>query len=337
MNIYLDNKIINDVTMSDAEISVYVALRSLYASNRKAQYISYNMLMYELFGNSDYKRAITDSVKSAFNSLVKKGYIITIEKLSTTEFILDLQKIYIDMDKDDTYYTVIYDEEVHTIMNISTKTDKMKLLRYFIICLRTICRTQGVYKDMNTKQNFVGFMSQEYLCNQIGVSYDSNAKLIQQYNTLLEDNHLLYIYRHTEMKRDKKSGKIKSFTNHYGRYSDRDDIDTFAVNYEKSYGVNEEIVQSDKANKKRSISAKYNNLCNDFLKYTNKYSDDELIEIYIQIHHDNELIEKEIQEPYVYEGSDYYDKLLDKIRDEDIFDNIPCVVEFVNRNYKTAS
>ena len=54
MNIYLDNKIINDVTMSDAEISVYVALRSLYASNRKAQYISYNMLMYELFGNSDY-------------------------------------------------------------------------------------------------------------------------------------------------------------------------------------------------------------------------------------------------------------------------------------------
>ena len=39
------------------------------------------------------------------------------------------------------------------------------------------------------------------------------------------------------MKRDKKTGQIKSFTNHYGRYEDKDDIEIFALNYEKTCGV----------------------------------------------------------------------------------------------------
>ena len=82
------------------------------------------------------------------------------------------------MENEDTYYTVVRDNEVHTIMNINSKIDKFKLLRYFIICMKTICRTTGVYKDCGTKQNFVGFMTQEYLCNLIGISHDTNSKLI---------------------------------------------------------------------------------------------------------------------------------------------------------------
>ena len=337
MNIYLDNKIINDTTFTDAEISVYVALRSIYNSNRETQFVSYNMIAYELFGNTNFKRAVLEKIKSAFNSLIEKNYITLVENVSTSEFIANLKEIYIDMDNADTFYTVIYDDEIHTIMNIVSKTDKMKLLRYFIICLRTICRTQGVYKDLTTKQNFVGFMSQEYLCNQIGISYDSNFKLIQQYNSILEDNRLLYVYHHSEMKRDKTTGQIKSFTNHYGRYSDKDDIEQFAINYEKACGINEEIVQSEKANHKRSVSAKYNNLCNDFNRYSIKYTDDELIEIYIQVHHDNDLIEKEIHDDNTIEGSDYYNRLLDKLRNEDIFDSIPCVVNYIkDKLYETA-
>lgn len=338
MNIFLNNEIINNTSLSDVEICVYIALRNIYLSNRETQYVSYNMLAYELFGNGNYKRATSENIKSAVGRLIEKRYITVIEKLSTTEFILDMKNLYIDMNKSDTYYTVIYDQEVHTIMNIETKADKFKMLRYFTMCMRTICRTVGVYQDMfECKQNFVGFMTQEYLCDQIGVSYESNAKLIRQYNSILEENQLLYIHRHTEMKRDKKTGQIKSFVNHYGRYSDKDDIDLFAANYEKACGINEEIVQSTSSNHKRSVSAKYNNLCYDFSRYSKQYSKEELIEIYKQIHHDNGLIEKEIEELNVKETSEYYDRLVSRIRDEDIFKNIPCVVEYINGDWSEAA
>ena len=239
------------------------------------------------------------------------------------------------MENEDTYYTIIKDNEVHTIMNINSKIDKFKLLRYFIICMKTICRTTGVYKDCGTKQNFVGFMTQEYLCSLIGISHDTNSKLIQTYNSVLEENKLLYIYRHTEMKRDKKTGQIKSFANHYGRYEDKDDIEIFALNYEKTCGVEEEIVQSDKSNQRRRLSSQYNNLCYDFDRYVDAYSDEELIEIYKYIHFKNDEIEKELET--AKEGTEYYDRLLDKLKDEDLFDDIPCVVEYINKKCRETA
>lgn len=325
MNIYLNNDTINDLKLSDSELGVYIALRSLYQSTRDKQYISYNMIAYELYGNADYKRAIFNQIKSAFHTLVQKEYITIVEQLSTTEFIIDMKKLYIDTDKKDTYYTVLYDNELHSIMNLDCKADKFKVLRYFIICLRSICRTQGIYKDCNIeKTNFVGFMTQDYLSQNTGI----NVSVIQSYNDILMKNHILYVHKHDEMTRN-ELGEFRSFPNHYGRYSDKDDIITFSYAYLNSQGIRKDIVQSEKANHKRSNSAKYNNLCRDFNRYINLYSNDELIEIYKQIHHDNELIEKELSS--TKEGSDYYNRLLDKLRNEDIFDNIPCIVDYINR------
>lgn len=326
MNIFLNNNIISDLKLNDYEIATYVALRSIYSSARDTQFVSYNMITYELFNGKCTNTAST-YIKIAFQSLVDKEFVTIIEQLSTTEFVLDLKKLYFETS--DEYYTVIRLDEVHSIMNINNKMDKFKLLRYFITCLRTICRTQGIYIDQFAKQNFVGFMTQEYLCNQIGVSYKSNFKLIQQYNDVLEENKLLYVYRHTEMKRDKVTGQIKSFANHYGRYEDKDDIDVFATNYEKTCGANDEIVQSDKSNQRRRLSQMYNNLCYDFDRYLWEYDDKTLIEIYKYIHFKNEEIEKELET--AIEGSAYYDTLLEKLKDEDLFDDIPCVVDYINK------
>lgn len=332
MNVFLNNNVISDLQFDDYEIATYVALRSIYSSTRDTQFVSYNMITYELYNGKCTNTAST-YIKTAFQSLVDKGLVTIIEQLSTTEFVLDLSKLYFDSSKD--YYTVIRLDEVHSIMNIANKMDKFKLLRYFITCLRTICRTQGIYVDQSTKQNFVGFMTQEYLCEQIGICYKSNFKLIQQYNDVLEEYQLLYIYRHTEMKRDKKTGQIKSFANHYGRYEDKDDIEIFALNYEKTCGVQEEIVQSDKSNQRRRLSSQYNNLCYDFDRYVDIYSDKELIEIYKYIHFKNDEIEKELET--AKEGTEYYDRLLDKLKDEDLFDDIPCVVEYINKKCRETA
>lgn len=332
MNIFLNNNIISDLELNDYEIATYVALRSIYSSARDTQFVSYNMITYELFNGKCTNTAST-YIKTAFQLLVDKELVIIVEQLSTTEFVLDLKNLYFETS--DEYYTVIRLNEVHSIMNINNKMDKFKILRYFITCLRTICRTQGIYVEQSTKQNFVGFMTQEYLCNQIGVSYKSNFKLIQQYNDVLEENKLLYVYRHAEMKRDKITGQIKSFNNHYGRYEDKDDIDIFAVNYEKTCGVNDEIVQSDKSNQRRRLSQMYNNLCCDFDRYLLEYDNETLIEIYKYIHFKNEEIEKEFET--ATEGSTYYNSLLEKFKDEDLFDDIPCVVDYVNKKLKETA
>ena len=327
MTIYLNNDIINELQLTDAEVGVYIALKSIYQASKNKQYISYNMLAFELCGNGEYKRSVCNAIKDSFNSLVKKKYISIVETLSTTEFIVDMSSLYIDMEENDTYYTTIFDNEVHSIMNLNGKIDKFKILRYFVYCMKTLCRSQGIYQDLfSEKVNFVGFMTQEYLSQHTGIDISQ----IKEYNKILEENHLLYIYRHKEMKRNTVTGQFKSFTNHYGRYEDREDIITFAKNYEKVHGIEEQLVQSEKSNRKRSVSAKYNNLCKDFDRYINQYSDDEVIEIYKQIHHDNDLIQSDLIGAKV--GSDYYRKLRSKLRDEAIFDKIPCVVQYRNRN-----
>lgn len=336
MDIYLSNNIIGDLNYTDSEIAVYVALKSIYVSSRDYQVVSYNMIAYELYANKDIRNSFYESVKKAFLDLVSKNIVSVIFDLSTTEFVVDLKQLYFDGNKNKEYYTVVRDNEVHTIMNINNKMNKFKLLRYYITCLRTLSRTQGIYSDYygNRKINFVGFMTQEYLCYETNIKYRSNKKLIQQYNDILEQSKILYVHRHTKMKRDKITGQFKSFTNHYGRYEDKEEIIKFALQYEKECGVNDEIVQSEKANNKRRNSARYNLLCWDFDKYVNEYSNDDLIAIYKQISHDNKLIEKELET--AVEGTERFNSLQDKIRDEDIFDKIPCVVDYINHKYNNS-
>lgn len=336
MEIYLSNKIIEDLQYTDTEIATYMALKNLHASIRDTQVVTYNMLAYEIFGSKNYSRSAFENIKYAFNSLADRGMFTIVEELSKTEFVVDLSKLYFNFLEDGTYYTVIRDDEIHKIMNLDNRMDKFKLLRYFVTCLRTICKTQGTYSgDYGTqKRNYVGFMAQEYLCREIGVNYKTNFKLIEQYNDVLEENKLLYIYRHTELKRDNVTGQFKSFSNHYGRYEDKDDIALFAVNYEKSCGVNEEIVQSEKSNDRRRLAAEYNNLCFEFERYIQTYTDKELIEIYKYIHNKNVCNEKKIAD---CTSVTYIEKLQKELRDEDIFDNIPCVVAYINRKHNLVS
>ena len=330
MDIFLKNDIISDLQYTDYEIATYVALKSLYNSTRETQFVSYNLIGYELF-NSKFSNTAINYIKTAFHSLIDRGLVSIVQQFSSTGFEIDLSKLYFENE----YYTVVHLDEVRTIINIDNRMDKFKLLRYFITCLRSICKTQGVYTDNQyTKQNFVGFMTQQFLCKESGISYETNFKLIEQYNTVLEENNLLYIYRHTEMKRNSQTGQIKSFPNHYGRYSDKEDIITFAKNYEKYVGIDEELVQSDKSNQRRRLASQYNNLCNDFDKYVDKYSDDELIEIFKYIHFRNTEIYKQLDN--VDKTSPFYDDLADKVVDENVFFDIPCVIDYIDREVNNS-
>ena len=75
MNIFLNNNIIRDLELNDYEIATYVALRSIYSSARDTQFVSYNMITYELFNGKCTNTAST-YIKTAFQSLVDKELVI---------------------------------------------------------------------------------------------------------------------------------------------------------------------------------------------------------------------------------------------------------------------
>ena len=47
--LFLNNAVIRDTNLSDYEVAVYVALRSLYDSQKELQYVTYNSVVFVLY------------------------------------------------------------------------------------------------------------------------------------------------------------------------------------------------------------------------------------------------------------------------------------------------
>lgn len=122
-----------------------------------------------------------------------------------------------------------------------------------------------------------------------------------------------------------------SFSNHYGRYEDKQWIVQFANEYVATYKLKETetLVKAEKAKINKKYAAIYNLLSHGFDKYIGNYSDVELIETYKYIHSKNICNEKKLD--IADEDSSAYEDILGKIKSEDLFDNIPCVVDYVNK------
>lgn len=332
--LFLNNAVIRDTNLSDYEVAVYVALRSLYDSQKVMQYITYNSVVFELYNSLKISRRYLEHIKSALDSLVEKGIIKKVDSFSTTEFIVDMSNLHFEQNsKNGVFYTVITLEEVHRIMNIDTKKDNFAILRYFIILISSICHDKGTYDhssgyDVHT--DFVGFMTLDTLANWCGTT---KARIIE-YNSILETEKIIYIYRHMQNRKDKETGQIMSFSNHYGRYEDKDWIIQFANEYVATFNLKETetLVKAEKSRINKRYAAIYNLLAKDFDKYIGNFSDVELIGTYQYIHSKNLCNEKKLSE--ANEGTASYDDIIGKIKNEDLFDNIPCVVDYVNKQFE---
>ena len=53
--------------------------------------------------------------------------------------------------------------------------------------------------------------------------------------------------------------------------------------------------------------------------------------MYKYIHFKKNEIEKELDS--AKEGTEYYDRLIGRLNDENVFNKIPCVVEYINNEY----
>lgn len=329
--IFLNNTVIKNLHLDNYDIAVYVALRSLYDSKMDSQVVTFNMIAYTLFGNRNYTKYTVNHIKSAFDNLKSAKLIRKTDSYSSTEFIVDMSGLHFEQNTSNgVYYTVITLDEVRRIMNIDTNKDNFAILRYFIILISSICHDKGTYdhsSGYDAHTDFVGFMTLDTLADWCRTT---KARIIE-YNSILETEKIIYTYRHKQNKKDKETGQIMSFSNHYGRYEDKQWIIQFANEYVATYNLKETemLVKAEKSKVNKRYAAIYNLLVKDFDKYIGNFSDVDLIGTYKYIHSKNVCNEKKLNG--VEENTATYDDILSKIKNEDLFDDIPCVVDYVNK------
>lgn len=313
MKIFLNSEIINNKNLNKYDIATYIAIRSIYRSKEKEFYISTDMLAYTLFGCNIPVRALGQIKKSIANlAQLELFEIIKTLNQSSGSYIIKDKHLNVNATKAATtgnYFTVIVSDEMRTIMTLPCKNNKFALLRFFVNVIGTFDRGYGIYKDLDTKTNFVGYMTQEYIGSLSGI----NVGVVEDYFSILEDAKLLYVYRHGKAKYVKE--QFKGLANHYGRYDDKEDIIQFALAYEKSIGLNP-TKQSSNANHKRAIMAKYKYLISDPDKYLQKYSENELIAIYQYVSKRNK------QQEDVEDGD---------IKDLTVLEQVPCIIEYMKK------
>ena len=325
MDIFLSKKIISDLKLSDDSIGAYIALKKIqYSLEKSNYYISINMMLYELFGNNNYNRSDYTHISDGLTELLKNKLIVITYEITTTEWIVDLSQLVIDTKKnEDDYFTSIREEELYFIMNYSFDSgkrgiDRLSMLRYYTNLIGSINYNQGIYIDATGRQknNFVGYMSQEYLYKLSGISKNSLIK----FNKILEGNKIIYIYHHKKNKQE-DDGSYRAVTNHYGRYEDKEDIYKFAIQYEKEKGIADRL--SD------AVSNRHKALANMYREIEKgrgqNYSNGLITEIRNYIHKCNMEIQKEIDsknsQTYLTDSDQrYIKKLRGKLRDEKVFD-----------------
>lgn len=312
MDVFLDSKIISDKKLSSNAVAAYTALRMIQNLNTNKYYVNIKLLAFQLTEGITFSRKYVERLSDGLNELIIKKYIEIVTNNADKDYILDISNLIIDNNsdgsKDKTFFVVIESDEIHKIMNLDSRLDKFSVLRYFMCMLSTV-NYSATYYDVMGKEyyNFVGFMTNDYIGSLCGVtSYTTYDK----YNRLLEENELIYIYRHSILIRDEK-GQLKNLPNHYGRYKDKELIIGYSVNRE-NFELGEDNVDK-RANESRSLMQKY--YC--MVKYGTEYPEKEIRRIYRYVHYRNQQNEKNYKQAIEkgYSGEEF----LDKIVPEDIF------------------
>lgn len=304
ITLFIPESITNNSNFSNYAIAVYCTLQTLSVPIQlPKQCITIHQITYYLMGEILQQRnRINNYIKCGLNELIENNIIIKNNEFQK-HYILDCSNLWIDTKKEK--FTKITFDEVQKIFKVEN-INNFLLLRYFISIMGTISSKITVYlSNGNYKNRVIGNLTIDYLSELTGIS----DRTIIEYNKILENIGLLYIFRQNDFIIDKENN-IKRLPNIYGRPCDKEYIETFANNQQKhfkSYYYVKNNIQ--KANNKRKLAQMYQQL----LKGGgDKYSNEEITNIYHYIISEN----KKYERMYNKNG---YEEYLNKIRDVNIF------------------
>lgn len=310
-SIIISKKIYASKEMSNYSLAACCAIKSLMRDAEETTLCTtLDILAYELTHKTNLSRRFTTHLKQGFEELINNGFIKVIEKRAAL-YVLDCSGLIIE--GDDKKYTTVSRREIIKIFQIPA-VNNYALLKYFTCLMSTVSNTIEVRIDSNTsKQGVVGMFSMQFLS---GLS-DCLERTIIEYNKLLEENQLVYIYRAGDLVINKETGELNRLTNVYGRFEDRTYIEKFAKRRKKDKTIYRYVEKNvDSSNEKRKLAQKYNQI----LKGNDEsYSKDEIQQIY----------------SYVLSENQRYQNIYKKSGKEMILNNIRDVSVFAKYNFLT--
>ena len=255
--------------------------------NRHEYYITGEAVHCYLTGN------LTDDLRdikifnNAIMELCESGYITILQNKKNTRFKVDASKLIIENVKESkNYYTIAYQEEIYKIMNSNEKY-RFKLLRYFLCLTSTFIQDSG---------GLVSYTPANILRDIADIK---NIKTVYRYNEILQDLKIIYVHKSKDYIRE--GSEIKTVSNIYGRYKDKDFITGVGDNYSNLYGTK----RFSNAHSTRSASHKYM-----WWLKGKEYSYDELKEVYLTLVEFNKKYERidnsKLKDLTVFSEYDFY-------------------------------
>lgn len=245
---------------------------------------------------------MNDYIKCGIKELIDNHIVEKIGE-EQKQYILDCSNLLSPITNE--HFIVVMFYEVKKIFKVKS-INNFLLLRYFVLLMSTISSKITVYlPNGECKTRVVGNFTIEHLSKLSGIS----DRTIIEYNKILEEIGLIYIYRQNDFVIDKENN-IKRLNNIYGRASDIEYVTAFANNQQKHYETFRYLENNNKkANTKRRLAQMYQQI---FKGNDKKYSKQEIIDVYEYVISENEKYER------MYNKNQYED-YLDKIRDIDVF------------------
>lgn len=303
IQLWLSKKVYTSSDISIYGLAAYCAIKTLLYNEETTQICtSYEILAYQLTKNIHCSRRFYDGIKTGYGELIQYGFVKKIDSKSKFD-VVDCSKLF-GIKKED-FFTIISYAEILKIFQIEN-INVFMLLKYFIFLIGSINSSIDVYINSYEHKNcVVGNMTFQYLAQETGISRSS----IIEYNRILEENELIYIYDQHDFVIDNTSS-IKTLPSVYGRFSDKDFIEEFGANqtqYNKSYTYVKG--NAEKTNSKRRLAQIYNQLCKN---NDSKYSKKDIIEVYSYVLNENKKYKT------IYKQK-HDEACLKKIRDVNIF------------------
>lgn len=275
--------LINNTDISHYAITVYCLIKKLsFSSCTDIQCITLQQLIFYLTGEIPNRRsAIYDHIQQGLSDLVENDYI-EIKDVQQKHYILNCENLWFDTGKE-SFVNVFY-SDVLNILKIEG-VNNHRLLRYYIFLMGTMNGNIKIKLPSGiSKKGVVSDMAIGYLSDRTGIS----QKTIMEYNKLLEETKVLYIYRFAGFIINHDS--IKNSHNVYGRYTDKEYVDAYVKNKQNrtSKKQNAEI-DIDEVNDKRRLSQMYKAIC---LGQDLNYSKHQILKVYKYIETENEKYAK---------------------------------------------
>lgn len=265
MKVYLRKDLVKELDTN--ALLVYIALRSMYHKGEDEFYVSINSLCYRLFGNISYTRAFKDSIVSGFGALVERRMVVVKDQINKTEFIINGEGLFFEK----CHFIGIDLEHIRMALAVDSRVDRGSLVKYLLTMVGTLCNDPLYFQgcEYEHMKGTIGFMPISYIAQESGISEQTACT----YNTILEDNNIMYIYRFHHTYYDEIQEKVKSLNNLYGLYENKKNVLKFARGCAAKYDI-PFVADARDADKRRSLSMKYN-----AMQKGKQYSEEETKEI----------------------------------------------------------